>query len=151
MATGAINRLRVKDGDWEAIRGPANVVSRQEDKGDLWELYRDLSAGGNVAMTTKQPVPRPGETTKFSDQFQGDDGKITAGETYSEFTVSHPFDNGKFSTTVRLTKGSPRIDITTRLVNNSKLVRYQALFPTTIEKGKLFQAIPFGAIERPAG
>jgi alpha-mannosidase len=68
---------------------------------------------------------------------------------FSEFTVAHPLDNGKFATTVRLTAGSPRIDISTRLVNQSKFVRYQALFPTTIRKGNQTQSIPFGAIERP--
>ena len=38
----------------------------------------------------------------------------------------------------------------TRLVNNEKYVRYQALFPTTITGGKNVHEIPFGAIERPA-
>src|SRR5262249_47842116 len=44
-----------------------------------------------------------------------------------------------------------RIEMHTTLVNNEKFVRFQALFPTTINAGKNFHAIPFGASERPAG
>ena len=42
-----------------------------------------------------------------------------------------------------------RIEITTRLVNNEKYVRYQVQFPTSISGGKSTHEIPFGAIERP--
>jgi alpha-mannosidase len=47
--------------------------------------------------------------------------------------------------------GVRRIDIRTEIVNNDKLVRYQALFPTSITNGKYTQEIPFGAVERPIG
>lgn len=150
-ATGAITRLQVKPENWEAISGPANVVSRQEDKGDLWELYQGLDGGSRIAMTRKQPVPQPGPTTKLSDEFKAEPGAIYRGPVFCEFQVRHPFDNGKFATTVRLSPGSRRIDITTRLVNNSKFVRYQALFPTTIRNGRSVHAIAFGAIDRPEG
>jgi alpha-mannosidase len=149
--TGAITSLRVKAGDWDAISGPANVVSRQEDKGDLWELYRGLDGGSRIAMTGKQPVPIAGPTTKLSTEFHATPGNVRIGPIYSDFSVAHPLDDGKFATTVRLTPGSRRIEITTRLVNAKKLVRYQALFPTTIANGHSVQAIPFGAIERPNG
>ena len=46
-------------------------------------------------------------------------------------------------------EGLRRIEVTTRLVNNEKFVRYRALFPTAIEGGKSVHEIPFGAIERP--
>ena len=39
-ATGAMTSLRVKAGDWEVLSGPGNVVARQQDRGDLWELYK---------------------------------------------------------------------------------------------------------------
>ena len=46
-------------------------------------------------------------------------------------------------------KNLRRIEITTRLVNNEKYVRYQVQFPTAIAGGKSTHEIPFGAIERP--
>jgi alpha-mannosidase len=148
--TGAIKSIRVKQGDWEALSAPANVIARQDDHGDVWELYRGLDGGSRIAMTGKQPLPKIG-TDKFSTDSTDKPAVVTRGPIYSEFTVSHPFDAGQFSTTVRLTAGSPRIDITTRLVNQSKFVRYQALFPTTLRPGHYTQSIPFGAIERPIG
>ena len=63
--------------------------------------------------------------------------------------MTRPFGTGRFATTVRLYKGLRRIEVTTRLVNNEKYVRYQVLFPTTIAAGKNTHEIPFGAIERP--
>jgi alpha-mannosidase len=57
--TGAITRLQLKADGWNALgSAPANVIARQEDKGDLWELYHGLDGGSRFAMTTTQPVPR---------------------------------------------------------------------------------------------
>jgi alpha-mannosidase len=148
--TGAIKSIHVKDGEWEALSGPANVVDRQEDRGDLWEPYHGLDGGSRIAMTAKQPLPKSG-VEKFSTDYSDKPGTIIKGPLFSEFTVSHPLDNGKFATTIRLEQGSPRIEITTKLVNNSKYVRYQALFPTSIRDGRSTQSIPFGAIERAQG
>jgi alpha-mannosidase len=149
-ATGAVTSLRVNDGDWEALSGRANVVARQEDKGDLWELYRGLDGGSKIAMTTRQEVPKPGQA-KLSDQFRGEPGTLRVGPVFSEFQVAHPFDSGTFATTIRVYQGLPRIEFTTTLVNQEKYVRYQALFPTTIDQGRTTHEIPFGAIERPEG
>lgn len=63
--------------------------------------------------------------------------------------MTRPFGTGRFATTARLYKNLRRIEVTTRLVNNEKYVRYQVLFPTTIAAGKNMHEIPFGAIERP--
>ncbi|MGP0070264.1 MAG: alpha-mannosidase [Isosphaeraceae bacterium] len=147
-STGAIAGLRVKSGDWEVLSGPGNVVSRQADRGDLWEPYKGLDGGSRIAMTTKQPVPRRGESA-FSDEGKSPAGTIRSGPVLSEFQVARPFGSGRFATTVRLYKGLRRIKITTRLVNKEKYVRYQVLFPTTIFGGKNTHEIPFGAIERP--
>jgi alpha-mannosidase len=68
---------------------------------------------------------------------------------FSEFRVAHPFDGGSFASAVRIYNGVRRIEFHTRLVNNEKYVRYQAIFPTTIEGGRNVHEIPFGAIERP--
>jgi alpha-mannosidase len=146
--TGAMTSLRVKAGDWEVLSGPANVVAREQDRGDLWELYKGLDGGSRVAMTTQQKVPKRGQAV-YSDQGKGDPARVTHGPVFSEFVIARPFDSGRFATTVRLYQGLRRIDITTRLVNKEKYVRYQALFPTTIQRGKNTHEIPFGSIERP--
>jgi alpha-mannosidase len=149
-ATGELTSVFDKSANWEALSGPGNVVSRQIDKGDLWELYRGLDGGSHIAMTNQQAVPKPGQAL-FSNEEPAKTGTTRRGPVFSEFSVSHPFANGSFVTRVRLYAGLRRIDIETRLVNNEKWVRYQALFPTTIRNGRNFQEIPFGAVERPAG
>ena len=146
--TGAITSLFDKAGRWEALAGPANVVTCQEDKGDLWELYQGLDAGSNVAMTRRQPVPQKGEA-KFSHEESGA-GSVRRGPVFSEFHSEHPFGKGQFATTVRLYHDLRRIEVRTQLLNNDKWVRYQALFPTTIRRDGAVHEIPFGAIERPA-
>jgi len=148
--TGSLISLIVKAGSWEVLRGPANVVARQPDHGDLWELYRGLDGGSKIAMTRKEPVPSAPQAI-FSSEVRGEPATVLDGPVFSEFRSSHPFGNGAFATVVRLSRGSRRIEMQTTLVNNEKFVRYQALFPTTIAKGKNFHAIPLGAIERPSG
>ena len=149
-ATGAIKSLRVQPEDWEVFSGPAGIVSRQQDRGDLWELYRGLDGGSKIAMTTRQEVPKAGQA-RFSNEFKGEPGTLSTGPVFSEFRVAHPFDSGKFEATIRVYADLPRIECRLRLVNNEKYVRYQALLPTTIKNGKSVHEIPFGAIERPSG
>ena len=149
-ASGAVTGLKVKDGDWEALAGRGNVVSREDDKGDLWELYRGLDGGSRIAMTTKQSVPGP-DRAKLSDPSATPPGSLRGGSVFSELQVAHPFDDGSFATTIRLYQGVRRVEFETTLVNKQKYVRYQALFPTTIRDGKSIHEIPFGAIERPEG
>lgn len=145
--TGAITSLWDKQDNREVLAAPANVVTCQEDKGDLWELYEGLDGGSQVAMTRPQPVPQKGRA-KFSHEESGQ-ATTRSGPVFSEFHVAHPFGNGQFATTVRLYHGLRRIDVRTRLLNNDKWVRYQVLFPTTIRHGRNVHEIPFGAIERP--
>src|SRR5262249_11042426 len=61
----------------------------------------------------------------------------------------HPFGSNIFSTLVRIYQGIERIDFETSIVNRDKFVRYRLLVPTSIQTGRNFQEIPFGAIERP--
>jgi alpha-mannosidase len=150
LASGAITSLFDKTLQWEALAGPANIVARQEDKGDLWELYHGLDGASFIAMTNRQPVPTP-STAQLSNAFTAQNGSIHKGPVYSEFSVTHPFASGTYETHVRLYAGINRVDITTELVNNEKFVRYQALFPTSIKNGRNVQEIPFGAVERPVG
>jgi alpha-mannosidase len=132
------------------LAGPANVISRETDKGDLWELYQGLDGGSAIAMKRKQPVPRPGQA-KLTSEFEGSRAKRLAGSVFAEFHISHPFDTGSFETRIRCYHGLPRIEISTTLVNNERFVRYQALFPTAVHHGKIVHSIPFGSIERPEG
>jgi alpha-mannosidase len=147
--TGAMTSLVSSNGDWEALSGRGNVVARQHDKGDLWELYKGLDGGSRVAMTTQQKVPKRG-VDAFSDDGKGEPGTVVAGPVLSELRVMRPFGSGRFATTVRLYASLRRIDVTTRLINQEKYVRYQALFPTTIVAGTSTHEIPFGSIDRPA-
>ncbi len=147
--TGAIASLFFKPAKWEVLSAHGNVVARQQDRGDLWELNRGLDGGSRVAMTTRQPVPKRGEAV-FSDDGKGEAGTVFVGPVFAEYRVAPAFDSGRFATTVRVYHGIRRIEVTTRLVNREKYVRYQVLFPTTIHGGKSTHEIPFGAIERPA-
>ncbi len=147
--TGAMTKLHVKPGDWEALGDrPANVVAREQDGGDFWELYGTLNGGRLTAMNRKQGLP-PHETTHLSNEWVGGDGRTAAGPVFSEFHISHPFGDGSFETGVRLYPGIRRIDIRTSISNNEKFVRYRVLFPTSIQNGQRFDEIPFGAIARP--
>jgi alpha-mannosidase len=148
VTTGALTNLTVKTGDWPALRGPANVVACEPDKGDFWELYKNLDGGQNLIMTRPLPVPQPGQA-RFSTEQTATNGVVRRGPVFSELHVEHPFGPNFFATSVRLYNGIPRIDFTTRIVNNEKLVRYRLLVPTSIENGRNFQEIPFGAVERP--
>jgi len=148
---GEIARLVVKSGDWNALSGPGNVVAREEDRGDFWELYKPLDGGSRIAMKTVHGVPQAGRAV-FSTGQAGPPGTVSVGPVICEFTAAHPFgDKGRFSTSVRLYAGLRRIEMHTAILNNDSSVRYRALFPTSIEKGESTHEIPFGAIRRPAG
>ncbi len=148
--TGEMTSLKDKSTGWEVLRGPGNVVAKEQDGGDLWQLYGNLNGGRNIAMTKKVLLP-PAVSSKFSSEWVGGSGATQTGPVISEFRVSHPFGRGRFSTRVRVYAGVHRVDIETSVLNNDELVRYRALFPTTIKNGKRMDEIPFGAIERPEG
>ncbi len=150
--TGEMTDLLVKSdsGGWDALGGrPGNVVAREQDGGDFWELYGTLNGARLTAMTRKQGLPLPG-ASHFSNEYVGGDGETHEGPAFSEFHISHPFGEGGFATTVRLYPGVRRVEIKTRILNNDKFVRYRVLFPTSIKSGRRLDEIPFGSIERPA-
>ncbi|MEP6756657.1 MAG: glycoside hydrolase family 38 C-terminal domain-containing protein [Chthonomonadales bacterium] len=150
LVSGAITSIVDKSNNWEALSGYANVVARQVDKGDFWELYQGLNGGSYIAMTNKQAVP-DATNSILSTQGGGKEGTITRSPVTTEFKVSHPLGSGSFSTTIRLTTGVKRVDVTTELVNNEKFVRYQTLFPINVKDGVNVQEIPFGSLTRPNG
>jgi alpha-mannosidase len=148
--TGEMTSLVEKATGWEALRAAGNVVAQEQDGGDLWQLYGTLNGGSNIAMT--RPILLPDRTrSKFSSEWVGGSGSTTAGPVFSQYSVSHPFGKGNFSTRVRLYAGVRRVDIETQILNNDSYVRYRALFPTTVKDGKRTDEIQFGAIERPQG
>ena len=148
---GEIASLLVKPERWNALSGPGNVVAREEDRGDFWELYRPLDGGSRIAMKNTHGVPQPGKAA-FSTGQAGPPGTVSRGPVVSEFTVGRPFgDKGNFRTTVRVYTGLRRIEVRTRILNSEQFVRYRVLFPTSIREGQGVHEIPFGAIQRPAG
>lgn len=148
--SGVIRRLRLKGDEWDALAGGGNIVARQQDRGDLWELYRGLDGGSRIAMTNPQAVPARGKAS-FSDEGNGAKWSTRSGPVLTEYHLERPFGSGRFATTIRVCGGLRRIEVTTRLVNAEKYVRYQVMFPTSLGGGKTTHEIPFGAIERPAG
>ena len=93
-APGRSTSLLFKPGDWEVFSGPGNVVARQQDRGDLWELYKGLDGGSRVAMTTQQKVPKRGEAV-FSDEGKGEPGTLVTGPVLSESRGRAPFGSGR--------------------------------------------------------
>jgi len=147
--TGEMTSLVVKAGGWEALSGPGNVVAREQDGGDFWELEGTLNGARFTAMTRHQPRPRP-LRSHLSSEFVGGSGVTQSGPVFSQFQVSHPFGSGSFATRVRLYPGVRRIDFQTQILNNEQSVRYRVLFPGAINGGVRVDEIPFGAVERPS-
>jgi alpha-mannosidase len=146
--TGALTSLRLKQGDWEALTAPANVIAREADSGDFWELYHNLDGGQNVIMTRPLKVPQPGQA-HFSTEAPSKAGIVLQGPVFSELRTSHAFGSNNLAGTVRVYQRIPRIDFETRILNRERFVRYRLLVPTSIKNGRNFEEIPFGAIERP--
>jgi alpha-mannosidase len=149
--TGAMTGLELKSpsGAWQVLGGrPANIVACEQDGGDSWELYGSLNGARLTAETRPSGLPEP-DRAHFSNEWVGGGGETVAGPVFSEFDIDHPFGKDNFSTRVRLYAGIQRVDVDTTIVNHDKFVRYRLLFPTSIQKGRRFDEIPFGAIERP--
>ena len=147
--SGALTSLVAKGSNWEVLSAPANVVAREEDRGDLWELYHNLEAGFVTNKVLHVP-PQAGQAV-FSNEPSDVRGTVTCGDVISQFSISRKLGSTEFATTVRLVAGLRRIDVHTRIVNQEKSVRYRALFPTTMSEGECYHEIPFGALARPEG
>ena len=141
LADGAITSLVEKAGGWDALSGSGNVVTMEEDHGDLWEPYRGLDGGQAITMKERHPAP------PASAVLPGAEGVVTHGPVFSEFAGTA----GKLSTRIRLYAGLRRVEIHTELVNTDSHVRYRVAFPTSIRDGCSFHEIPFGAVAHPEG
>jgi alpha-mannosidase len=145
--TGEMKSLILKNSQWEVLAGPANVVAREEDGGDFWELYGSLNGARFTAMTRKSGAPKPG--VPLSKDSVSGNGLVSAGPVFSEFHITHPFGKNNYATRVRMYPGVARIDIHTEILNQEQSVRYRLMFPVAIPEGHNTQEIAFGAIERP--
>ncbi|WP_129777452.1 alpha-mannosidase [Peristeroidobacter soli] len=153
--TGAMTSLVVKDRNWEVLASSGNLVAREDDAGDWFEIDLELNPGRLTAMQMPIPAPRPARTLWSSDFGGGGGGtltsyggKTTVGPVFSQFDVAHPFGTNGYATRVRLYHDLARIDIRTTITNQEDHVRYRAVFPTVMTKGVATHEIPFGAIER---
>jgi len=147
LRTAGITELVLKQAHWRVLKGSGNVVARETDGGDPWEIYGNLS-GGWVSTQKSMPPPRAAYS-QWSNDFIGF-GEVISGPVFSEyFTPARPFGKNQFGTRVRLYNGLRRIDIRTQLTNQEAFVRYRALFPINLLHGTATYEIPFGALERP--
>jgi len=145
---GDMTSLVLKENNWEVLKAPGNVIAKEKDGGDFWELYGNLNGGRQVVMRKEIGPPNPGRT-EWSSDWVGGNGLTRPGPVVSEFRITHPFGKSLFSTRVRLYRAVRRIDVSTEILNQDEAVRYRALFPTTISGGRNTHEIAFGAIERP--
>ncbi|MFA7673913.1 MAG: glycoside hydrolase family 38 C-terminal domain-containing protein, partial [Clostridia bacterium] len=127
-----------------------NMLVRDEDNGDFWEIGAPLRAGSN------RPAHRlfPLDIHKINTELSIDKGgtfSVTEGDVCMEFKFVQSAGCGDIATHVRLHSGLPLIEVETSLVNRDKNVRYRVAFPTAIKNGVTTHEIPFGSIERPEG
>jgi len=149
-ATGAINSILVKEGNWEALAGPANVVAQEEDTGDYWELHGRLPTG-YVTYNVPHGIPDRGSASMSTDRSAAP-ASVARGSVFDEITVSHPFaEQATFHTTIRVYSELPRIEIHTAITNPDRYVRYRMVVPSSVRDGVNTHEIPFGAVDRPDG
>jgi alpha-mannosidase len=146
--TGTLTSVRLKANEWEALQGAANVVVKEEDHGDFWELYQNLDGFQNVTMKRPLRVPTRDKAV-FSDEFEGKDGKVLQGSVFSEMQTRHSFGSNSFATRIRFYSALARIDFKTQILNQESSIRYRLLIPTSLKEGHGIHEIPFGAVERP--
>ncbi len=148
--TGAITSLRVKNGDWEVLSGPGNIVAREQDRGDLWELYKGLDGGSRVAMTTQQKVPAA-DVPPSATRGRANPGPWSRARCFPSCGSRRPFGSGKFATTVRVIR-QPAPD---RNHHQAGQIRTSSSATRPFsrrrsQEGKSTHEIPFGSIDRPA-
>ena len=75
--------LVLKDSKWEALASSGNVVAREYDGGDFWELYGTLNGADFTRMKKEILAPRPAYTQWSSDSVGGS-GMTDSGSVFSE-------------------------------------------------------------------
>ena len=162
-AQGYIASLRDRSSGTEladTARVPFGGLGLQMDYGDYWLNFEAPLSGGSLESSLTQDTPdpydrsRPGEIVNrgtFGAQVQsvraerrGDDelwieqsGCVSFWSVYVRFT-----------TRLRLSAASPRIEYETRIEPAGKHYRLRAAFPTTLAGGRILHEVPFGVQER---
>ena len=127
-----------------------NMLVKEEDNGDFWEIGTPLRAGANRPITRIQPLDKENSKTEMS-YLRGGSCSIQENDLFSTFSFSQKLADYEFVTRVFLYSQLHRIEIETDLTNNVKNVRYRIVFPMAVENGKIVQEIPFGAVQRKPG
>jgi alpha-mannosidase len=151
---GAVRSLVDKATGWEVIdpaRPIGNGIVRELDNGNFWEYNGHCKGDAFHPMNRPHPLPAEDSNRAAFSHHYGGDGRVRNGKARTEFNIHFAFDGGYFATRVRLYAGIDRIDIQTRLVNQTERVRYRMALPTTLRGGAITREIPFGAIEQPEG
>jgi len=149
---GQIRSLWHKQMEWEVIdpqRPWGNVLTKEPDHGDLWEINGPCKGGATTPTHRPFPFPEPW-AADFSDRYGGN-GTSIPGPVCVQHRLPGPFGAGWRETVVRLYHRLPRIEFETHLVNRDEWVRYRVAFPTVLRCSTVVHEIPFGAVERPAG
>jgi alpha-mannosidase len=149
---GQITSLWDKRLKWEVIdpeRPWGNVLTKEPDHGDLWEINGPCKGGATTPTHRPFPFPEPW-AADFSHRYGGN-GTSIPGPVCVQHRLPGPFGAGRRETVVRLYHRLPRIEFETHLTSADEWVRYRVAFPTVLRGGVVIHEIPFGALERPAG
>ncbi len=146
---GVITSIKDKRQNWEVINQDlplGNTITKEPDNGDPWEINAPLRGGETVSVKRVFPFPKPWEAD-YAHNY-GASTFVNAGPLFAEITVRGDLGKGKRESRIRVYRDIPRIDFSTRLINADEWVRYRIVFPTSINNGRVFNEIPFGAVER---
>lgn len=150
---GCITSLVLKETGAELIdplMPCGNMLVKDEDNGDFWEIGAPLRAGANRPIDRVIPMDPNKTNTELSIDKGGTFG-VEEGEVCTTFIFSQKVAYGDFVTRISLYTALKRVEIQTELTSREKNVRYRIAFPTAIQNGTITHEIPFGSIERPEG
>lgn len=127
-----------------------NMLVKDEDNGDFWEIGAPLRAGSNRPAHRVLPLDIHKINTELSID-KGGTFSVTEGDVCMEFKFVQNAGYAAITTLLRLYMNLPLVEVETSFVNREKNVRYRVAFPTAIKDGVTTHEIPFGSIERPEG
>jgi len=146
---GVVTSIKDKLQDWEVINQElplGNTITKEEDRGDPWEINAPLRGGGGLSVKRVFPFPKPWEAD-FAHNY-GAYTTVNTGPVFAEIVIRGEIGEGERESRIKVYRDIARIDFSTKLINREEWVRYRIAFPTSIKKGKVFNEIPFGAVER---
>jgi alpha-mannosidase len=154
---GTIDSLVAKDSGREYIREKmgGNELVGNADYGDLWTYY--YSPGQPGRISEKEHTDKLGDVPIICRQRHQrpaiavvETGPIRAALQVSG-TLSFWQTKMQYVQTIYLYDRIPRIDFVTRISPSGRQFRLRVAFPTSMEMGSAYYAVPYGMAERPAG